>query len=488
MIFVKHPFELRNHRNKEKTVYEATFQTKDYDASPHGLGFSSRPSDYCPPPPGLVVKADEKPYIYTMLQDVENGEVCDILSPPYRVIPRGETQNIQKIVTKSPFKYPDDPAPISGYKVKLLDANTDEVLEVQTTDEKGMVTFIRTEDQIKEICHREPKEGDYRKFLPETLYWGFIKNAGGYNQKADIYRLKMDMDQQEIGGIIYQGGIVLATRVGFSYQDTKVCNLELTPLTLNYGADFNKMDVVTRVGIDWQGDKKEFDFKNAGAKDFTFKNPEGEPVNTVDTTKPGDYTVSVTIYPFGKEKYSWCWDTQTTTVTVNPIDEFYVTYDLNGGTGQAPDPQVTQNHTHTVLSLTPEKDQATFLGWQKDDDDTILYKSGAVLTLTKSITLKAIYEDKDHPEPQPPKPDHEDSEPSEPSLWFGHDEPQPINLTPWLIQTKKQLPNPSDAPKVISKDIKALPKTGEKSGTQTQALAALFAVAGMFVIVMLRKK
>ena len=286
--------------------------------------------------------------ITVFYHDVVKGKVLSAFETGWPMVARDNPLKLQYKLTEMADDGTDTGNAISDLEVRLVDAddadNEAKIFARQTTDKNGMVTFEVTEDNVKNLlCHRI-ETGHKDQDFPQTIYYGFLATEdGGYNQKLIAYNICLKNAETKIGDKTYRGMTNRAPLACFTFKDTKVCKLELTPLTLDYGADFNKMDVVTRVGFDWQGEKKEFDFKNDGVYhfifydskgnpvadtndgvyEFTFKNPAGELVDTIDTTKPGVYTVSVTIYPFGKENgkknYSWCWDTQTTTVTVKPI-------------------------------------------------------------------------------------------------------------------------------------------------------------------------
>lgn len=347
----------------------------------------------------LTVQADEKPFIKTNIHDVEKDEVYTPFDRAWRIIPRGQTQQMQFQMTTS-FLEEKPNIPIAGYKIKLINLSTDEAFDVQTTDGDGMVTFNLTEDQIKDISH---KDSDY---LPETFYYGFVHEDGGYNQKALIYYLQLRMDQQEIGDSIYQGGLYIAARAGFSFKDTKVCTLELQPLTLDYGANFNPMDLVTKVGIDWNGDRRPYDIKRLSFNNtkFTYQDPDGKTVDTIDTTKPGVYQVTAQVFPFGTEKYSWCWDTQTTRVTVNPQNpvpddnpqtDYTLTFDPNGGHWDGDSANKTfvvgQGQNFTIIPA-PVKEGQRFLYWKGSE-----YQPGDSYVVEGDHTFTAEWASNDIP-------------------------------------------------------------------------------------------
>lgn len=350
---------------------------------------------------GQTVQAADKPFIHTIIQDVFEGEVSDIFSPTFRVIPRGQSQELQFKVSTIVDITPGSPVP-ADYKVNLVDHETKQIIETQTTDANGMVTFSpMTEERINEICHREPCE--YRDaYLPSTSYYGFLQEDGGYNRKVTVYRLRLEMDHQEIGENIYQGGTYIATRASFSFKDTKVCTLEVQPMMLDYGANFNPMDLVTKVGIDWQGklsEKSSQDLAPNWTK-FTFVNPDGKTVDTIDTTKPGVYQVTVQVFPFGTDKYGWCWDTQTTTVTVNPDTpdlqkDYVLTFDPNGGNW---DDDTTERTFRVQLGQSfeiieaPVKEGAKFLYWKGSE-----YQPGDSYVVEGDHTFTAEWASNDIP-------------------------------------------------------------------------------------------
>lgn len=265
--------------------------------------------------------------ISVFYHDVVNGEVLGAFTTGWPMVARGKTLRLQYQLTEMSADYKDTGNTISGLEVKLVDAddadNASKIFASQTTDGNGMVTFEVTEDQIKAICHRYDSV-HYGQALPETYNYGYLAtDDGGYNQKLIAYNICLKHAGATIGSKTYKAGINRAPLACFTFKDTKVCKLELTPMTLDYGDTFYPLDLITKVSTDLQGVISEVDVKQPGtaAKTvFTYQNEDGEIVDTIDTTKPGVYTVTVQVFPFGNdEKNKWCWDTQTTTVTVYPI-------------------------------------------------------------------------------------------------------------------------------------------------------------------------
>ncbi|MDD7400908.1 MAG: hypothetical protein SPK23_02225 [Eubacteriales bacterium] len=270
---------------------------------------------------GVTVQAEGTILYY---HHVIDGEIYPAFTSGCFTIARGQTLSIQYQVTELNNEYQDTGVPVSGLTVRLVDANNDSIdIETQTTDSNGMVTFMKTEDEIKAICHREPSSYG-TKYLPQTSYYDYLHtDDGGYNQKITRYRISFQNDWQTISDKTYRAQILVAPCVGFTFKDTKVCKLELNPLTLDYGTTFNPLDLIDRVGTDMKGVLKDVDVKqpDTDAKTlFTYQNEAGETVDTIDTTKPGVYKVTVQVFPLGNdENNNWCWDTQTTTVTVKDI-------------------------------------------------------------------------------------------------------------------------------------------------------------------------
>ncbi len=243
------------------------------------------------------------------------------------MVARGKTLRLQYQLTEMSTDGTDTGNTISGLKVNLVDAddadNDSKIFATQTTDENGMVTFQVKEDDILKICHRDDSVNTGQA-LPETYKYGYLAtDDGGYNQKLIAYNICLHHAQTNIGDKTYRAGINRAPLACFTFKDTKVCKLELTPMTLDYGDTFYPLDLITKVSTDLQGVISDVDVKKPGtdAKTlFTYQNEDGEIVDTIDTTKPGVYKVTVQVFPFGNdEKNKWCWDTQTTTVTVYPI-------------------------------------------------------------------------------------------------------------------------------------------------------------------------
>ena len=265
---------------------------------------------------------------------------------------------------------------ISGLEVRLVDANdpdnTNLDFDKQTTDENGMVTFEVTEEQVKAISHREPSKYG-TDYLPETYPYGFLATEdGGYNKKLIAYHICLQHDETTIKDKTYRAGINLAPYACFTFKDTKVCKLELTPMTLDYGATFNPMDLITKVSTDKHGVIKDVDVKkpDTAAKTlFTYQNEDGEIVNAIDTTKPGVYKVTVQVFPFGNdEKNKWCWDTQTTTVTVKPdASEYLLTFDPSGGNWNGDSAiktfPVKKGQNFTIIPA-PAREGYEFLYWK----------------------------------------------------------------------------------------------------------------------------
>ena len=288
---------------------------------------------------GLTVQAEEgqeeqpqqepqqEAEISVFYHDVVNGEVLSAFETGWPMVARGKTLRLQYQLTEMAADGKDTGNTISGLEVKLVDAddadNEAKIFARQTTDGNGMVTFEVKEDDVKNLCHRM-ETGHEDQAFPETYDYGYLATEdGGYNQKLIAYNICLQHDETKINDKTYKAGINRAPLACFTFKDTKVCKLELTPLTLDYGATFNPMDLITKVSTDKHGVIEDVDVKKPDTVSktlFTYKNEDGEIVDAIDTTKPGVYTVTVQVFPFGNdEKNKWCWDTQTTTVTVYSI-------------------------------------------------------------------------------------------------------------------------------------------------------------------------
>lgn len=291
------------------------------------------------------------------------------------MVASGEKLKLQYQLTEMADDGTDTGNTISGIVVRLVDANDpdNKALDFnqQTTDKNGMVTFELTEEEVKAISHREPSKYG-TDYLPETYDVYLATEDGGYNQKLFAYHICLQNDEKIIDDKTYRPGINLAPFACFTIKGTKVCKLELTPLTLDYGATFNPMDLITKVSTDKHGVIEDVDVKKPDTVSktlFTYQNEDGKIVDTNDMTKPGVYTVTVQVFPFGNdEKNKWCWDTQTTTVTVKPdASEYLLTFDPSGGNWNGDSAiktfAVNRGQNFTIIPA-PAREGYEFLYWK----------------------------------------------------------------------------------------------------------------------------
>ena len=325
---------------------------------------------------GLPVQAEEDGLISAFYHDVVNGEVLGTFDIGWPMTARGNTLKLQYQLTEMTPDLKDSGVPIPGLEVSLVDAddadNEAKIFAKQTTDEKGMVTFEVTEDDVKNLCHRIETDHKDQDF-PQTYDYGYLATEdGGYNQKLIAYNICLQHNGPTIGSKRYKPGINRSPLACFTFKDTKVCKLELTPLTLDYGATFNPMDLITKVSTDKQGVIEDVDVKKPDTVSktlFTYKNEDGEIVDAIDTTKPGVYTVTVQVFPFGNdEKNKWCWDTQPTTVTVKPdASEYLLTFDPSGGNWNGDSAiktfPVKKGQNFTIIPA-PAREGYEFLYWK----------------------------------------------------------------------------------------------------------------------------
>lgn len=341
-----------------------------------GLGLTVQAEEGQGEQPQQEPKQEPIEGISVFYHDVVNGEVLSAFETGWPMVARGKTLRLQYQLTEMAADGKDTGNTISGLEVKFVDAddadNEAKIFARQTTDEKGMVTFEVTEDNVKNLCHRIETDHKDQDF-PQTYDYGYLAtDDGGYNQKLIAYNICLQNDEKIIGDKTYRAGIYRAPLACFTFKDTKVCKLELTPMTLDYGATFNPMDLITKVSTDKHGVIEDVDVKKSDTVSktlFTYQNEDGEIVDTIDTTKPGVYKVTVQVFPFGNdEKNKWCWDTQPTTVTVKPdASEYLLTFDPSGGNWNGDSAiktfPVKKGQNFTIIPA-PAREGYEFLYWK----------------------------------------------------------------------------------------------------------------------------
>lgn len=213
-------------------------------------------------------------------------------------------------------------------------------------------------------------------------------NSTGHKISVNVYKVVLD-SSKPLG---YQNPVLLDTV-------TVTCQDSTGHSGYNHSVNLKEF-YPTNVGAattDWSG--WEFDsYYTKGKEQATFYNWTRSTVNATANVTGSEP------YPCSKNFYLVYADTTPKT------EDITLSYDANSGTGAPASESKTvtkgQSATFTVSNTVPTREGYTFKGWSTAKDGRVAYTGGNSITISKSTTLYAVWEE-NTPDPGPgPTPDN----------------------------------------------------------------------------------
>ena len=213
-------------------------------------------------------------------------------------------------------------------------------------------------------------------------------NSTGHKISVNVYKVVLD-SSKPLG---YQNPVLLDTV-------TVTCQDSTGHSGYNHSVNLKEF-YPTNVGAattDWSG--WEFDsYYTKGKEQATFYNWTRSTVNATANVTGSEP------YPCSKNFYLVYADTTPKT------EDITLSYDANSGTGAPASESKTvtkgQSATFTVSNTVPTREGYTFKGWSTAKDGQVAYTGGNSITISKSTTLYAVWEE-NTPDPGPgPTPDN----------------------------------------------------------------------------------